>query len=216
MSDGSRGRVVLAIDLGTTALKLALATTRGRLLDTEAEPQRVAVLPGGGAEQDPKDWRASIVRASRRLLGRNTELAGRIEAVNASVQWSGTVAIGEDGRPQRPAMIWMDSRGAGEARRITGGFPKVQGDGGRRMVRWIRLTGGAPTHSGKDPIAHILWLRQAGPEKYARAAVFLEPKDWLNLRLTGRAIYDRLYPEFVNLYRRTKPIYARLNRGRES
>ena len=35
-----------------------------------------------------------------------------------------------------------------------------------------------------------------------------EPRDGI------RAVYDRLYPEFVNLYRRTKPIYARLNRGR--
>src|SRR5207249_491402 len=122
LSDASRERVVLAIDLGTTALKIALATTRGRLIDTETEPQRVTLLPGGGAEQDPEHWWASIVRASRRLLGRNGEVAGRIAAVNASVQWSGTVAVGEDGRPLRPAVIWMDSRGAGDARRITRGF----------------------------------------------------------------------------------------------
>src|SRR5439155_26324047 len=158
----------LAIDLGTTALKIALATTRGRLIDTETEPQRVTLLPGGGAEQDPEDWWASIVRVSRRLLGRNGEIAGGIAAVNASVHWSGTVAVGEDGRSVRPALIWMDSRGADEARRITGGFPRIQGYGVGRIVRWIRLTGGAPTHSGKDPIAHILWLRRAEPEMYAR------------------------------------------------
>ena len=46
-------RYVLALDLGTTALKVALATTRGRLIDTETEPQQVTLLPGGGAEQDP-------------------------------------------------------------------------------------------------------------------------------------------------------------------
>ena len=104
----------LEIDLGDLESVAHRLGTRGRLLDTEAEPQRVAVLPGGGAEQDPEDWRASIVRASRRLLGRNTELAGRIEAVNASVQWSGTVAIGEDGRPQRPERV---PGGRGERRR---------------------------------------------------------------------------------------------------
>jgi xylulokinase len=31
---------------------------------------------------------------------------------------------------------------------------------------------------------------------------------------SSRRVYDRLFPEFVNLYRRTRPIYARLNRGR--
>lgn len=201
-------RHVLALDLGTTALKVALATTRGRILDTVTEPQRVTLLPEGGAEQDPEEWWASIVRASRRVLDRNRELASRVAAVNVSAQWSGTVAVGEDGSPLRPAIIWMDSRGAAHAKRITNGAVRMQGYGVARMLRWIRVTGGGPTHSGKDPVAHILWLRDAEPDTYEKTRVFLEPKDWLNLRLTGRAVssFDAITLHWVTDNRRVDDV----------
>jgi xylulokinase len=201
---GAGERHVLALDLGTTALKVALATTRGRILDTETEPQHVTLLPGGGAEQDPEDWWTSIVHATKRLLDRNSRTRGSIVAVNVSAQWSGTVAVGEGDSPIRPAIIWMDSRGASEAARITDGLVKVQGYGVRRMLAWIRVTGGGPTRSGKDPVAHILWLKSAEPDAYAGARLFLEPKDWLNLRLTGRAVssFDAITLHWVTDSRR--------------
>jgi hypothetical protein len=80
----------------------------------------------------------------------------------------------------------MDSRGAPYVRRITGGVVKVQGYGVVKLARWLRVTAGLPARSGKDPIAHILWLKHEEPETYRRAHMFLEPKDWLNARLTGR------------------------------
>ena len=81
----------------------------------------------------------------------------------------------------------MDSRGAPYARRITRGVLNVQGYGAAKLARWLHATAGIPAHSGKDPIAHILWLKHEEPETYRRAHLFLEPKDWLNVRLTGTA-----------------------------
>jgi xylulokinase len=51
----------------------------------------------------------------------------------------------------------------------------------------MQVTGGAPGLSGKDPVSHILFIRDAHPDVYARTATFLEPCDYLNLKLTGRA-----------------------------
>ena len=58
----------------------------------------------------------------------------------------------------------------------------------------MRRTGGVPSLSGKDPVGHIHFLRQQRPDVYAAAAVFLEPVDYLNLRLTGlaRASHDSI------------------------
>ena len=108
-------------------------------------------------------------------------------AVACTAQWSGTVAVDERCQPLRDAIIWMDSRGAPYVRRITRGPVNVQGYGVGKLARWLRTTGGIPARSGKDPIAHILWLKHEEPETYRRAHLFLEPKDWLNARLTGRA-----------------------------
>jgi xylulokinase len=180
-------RHVLAIDLGTSALKVALVSTAGQVVAAEQETHEVTLLPGGGAEQDPRHWWDLITNASSRLMARGAAAPEEVAAVACTAQWSGTVPVGDDGQPVRDAIIWMDSRGAPYVRRITGGPVKVQGYGVDKLARWLRTTAGIPTQSGKDPIAHILWLKHEEPETYQRAALFLEPKDWLNAQLTGRA-----------------------------
>lgn len=177
---------ILSIDLGTSAVKLALITTRGVILGGEEEPLTLSLLPEGGAEQEPEDWWSAIVRATRRLLERGVTSPGDIIGVNVGSQWSGTVAVNEQGRPLRPAILWMDSRGARHVQRVTRGLVSFEGYGVNKALTWVRLTGGAPSMSGKDPLGHILYLRNEHPEIYRNTYKFLEPKDWLNLRLTGR------------------------------
>ncbi|OJT19819.1 xylulose kinase [Archangium sp. Cb G35] len=190
---------ILAIDLGTSAVKLAAVTLRGTILGGEVEPQAVQLLPEGGAEQDPEAWWSAIVRATRRLLDKGIVSADDIVGINISSQWSGTVAVDERGKPLHPAIIWMDSRGAPHVRRAVHGFMPVEGFGISRLVTWVRLTGGAPTLSGKDPFGHILYLKSEHPELYRNTYKFLEPKDWLNLRLSGRfaSSYDTITLHWV-------------------
>ena len=53
--------------------------------------------------------------------------------------------------------------------------------------------------SGKDPIAHILWFRRTHPDLARATWKYLEPKDWLNLKLTGRcaATYDSIVLHWI-------------------
>ena len=201
-------RHILAVDLGTSALKVAVVTTSGEVVASEQEECRVEYLPGGGAEQDPEHWWAMITRAATRLMERGATAPGSVAAVSCTAQWSGTVPVDEHGHALHRAIIWMDSRGAPYARRITGGRVRVQGYGPGKLARWIRLTAGIPTQSGKDPIAHILWLKHEHPETYRAARLFLEPKDWLNLRLTGQAAasYDSIALHWVTDNRRARRI----------
>ena len=201
-------RHILAIDLGTSALKVALVSMAGEIAASEQEACRVELRAGGGAEQDPEMWWALITRAASRLMARGVVPAESVAAVSCTAQWSGTVPVDERGRPIRHAIIWMDSRGAPFARRITGGPVRVQGYGVDKLVRWIRKTAGIPARSGKDPIAHILWLKHQEPDAYRRAHLFLEPKDWLNLRLTGQAAasYDSIALHWVTDNRRPNAI----------
>lgn len=92
------------------------------------------------------------------------------------------------------AITWMDSRGAAYARSITRGRVEVAGYGLDKVLKWVRLTGGIPTLSGKDSIAHILYIKNELPDVYANTYKFLEPKDYLNLCLTGKfaATYDSI------------------------
>ena len=175
----------LAIDLGTSGPKVALVTVDGRVLACEIEKTPVTLLPGGGAEQDPRDWWRAICQATRRLLDRPQVIGHPIVGICCTSQWSGTVPVDRRGRPLGNAIIWMDARGAPYVKRITSGPVRLQGFGIDKLWTWIRLTGGIPGPSGKDPIAHILFLKHEKPDIFAAAAKFLEPKDYLNLKLTG-------------------------------
>ncbi len=187
-------KYVLAVDLGTSGPKVALVGVDGTVLGHEFEPVELLLLPGGGAEQRPDEWWTAITTAARRLLARGLIDRGEVVAVSCTAQWSGTVAVGEHGEPLANAVIWMDSRGSRHVRRITAGWPRIEGYGARKLLKWLRLTGGIPSRSGKDPIAHILYIRAERPEVYAATHKFLEPKDWLNFKLTGRfaASYDSI------------------------
>lgn len=179
---------VLAIDLGTGGPKVALVTLDGDIVGHEFEPTELLLSDGGGAEQDPDDWWRAITTATRRLLAGSAVDPATVEAVTVTAQWSGTVPVGDDGRHLTNAITWLDSRGARYVDEVTGGLLKVQGYDVRRLRVFLQRTGGVPSHSGKDPIAHILWLRHERPDIYRATRTFLEPADYLNLRLSGRTV----------------------------
>ncbi len=184
--------LILVIDLGTTACKIGLVTPNGKVVAyvSEADATPIHFGPGGKAEQDPADWWAVITRNVHRVFAESGISRERLAGIGVSTHWSGTVAVDEKGQPLRNAIIWMDSRGAPLVAEVTGGFPKVEGYGVRKLITWLRLTAGMPTRSGKDSIAHILYLKAYEPELYRATTKFLEIKDYINLKLTGKAATD--------------------------
>jgi len=177
---------ILSIDLGTSSLKLALVSTRGVVAGFTVRTLPIQFLPQGGCEQSPHEWWAAICSATRELVDSKVVPVDEIIGISCSTTWSGTVAIGADDQPLMPCIMWMDSRGAPHVRREFGNFPAVEGYNVGRLMTWIRLTGGLPGLSGKDSLSHILFLKNERPELYRATKKFLEPMDYLNLRLTGR------------------------------
>lgn len=190
---------VLAIDLGTSGPKVALATADGCILGSEIESTRLIQQGPHGVEQDPDEWWQAIVTATQRLLARGLAPVDAIAGLGVTSQWAGTVALDRAGRPLMNAMIWLDARGARYMPPVVGGPIQVQGYGAGRLRKWIQRTGGAPSQSGKDPLAHILFIRHERPDIYAQVDKFLEPKDYLNFRLTGQvaASYDSIALHWV-------------------
>jgi xylulokinase len=189
--------LILAIDLGTSGAKAVVTEMSGRVLAQESAPVQLALLPGGGAEQDPADWWRAIVQAVRAVLAAGPFAPERVAAVATTAQWGGTVAVDGNGQHLGNAIIWADRRGAPWVRAITGGWPTIEGYGVDKVWAWLRRTGGIPTRGGKDPIAHILFLKYERADIYQAAAHFLDIKDFLNLRLTGLAATS---PDTVSIH----------------
>ncbi|MBF0451002.1 MAG: FGGY-family carbohydrate kinase [Candidatus Magnetomorum sp.] len=176
---------ILAIDHGTSGLKVALVTTRGQVVDFEFEPTPTHYLQGGGAEQDPEDWWRAFMTASKRLVNKGNVPRTAIVAISVSSTFSSTVAVNREGTPLMNCLTWMDSRGAPYIKELVGGFPRINGYNVFKVLNWIRITGGGPQLSGKDDIAHVILIQKKFPEIYAETYKFLGSKDFLNLRLTG-------------------------------
>src|SRR5690606_22283958 len=122
---------VLAIDLGTSGPKVAVVTLDAEVLGWQTRPTRLALSEAGGAEQDPHDWWQAIVAAARAVL-EQTGAAARIVAAAVTSQWAGTVVVDANGEPLRPAIIWMDSRGARHVADACAGLIRVEGYGARK------------------------------------------------------------------------------------
>jgi sugar (pentulose or hexulose) kinase len=72
--------MILALDLGTTAVKAAVVSARGELLAWDAEPHPLILTPDGGVEQDPRVWWATLTRLVQRLLSNAPEQRDAIHA----------------------------------------------------------------------------------------------------------------------------------------
>ncbi len=180
-------KYILAIDHGTSGAKTALVSTRGEVVDWAFQEVQLFLDKDGKAEQDPAEWWTAIKSTTKKLIDKGTVPVDDIVGVCNTSQWSGTVAVDKDGNHLMNSMIWMDTRGAYLMERLHKGLIKVSGYNLFKLLKWIGITGGGPTRSGKDPIAHILYIKEKLPEIYKIANKFLEPQDYVNLRLTGKA-----------------------------
>ncbi len=191
--------LILAVDLGTSGMKVALITTHGRVLGWESQPVTLYLTPDGGAEQSPEEWWLAFITTAQRLVARDLAPREAIKAICCSTQGEGTVPVDHDGKALRNGILWMDMRGAPYLQQQARGLINVAGADVKKLLRWIRLTGGMPSLTGKDPAAHMLLVREKFPGIYARTYKFLNVLDYLNLRLTGSiaATFDSILTSWV-------------------
>ncbi len=174
----------LAVDLGTGGPKVGLVDGGSNLVDFVSFPVDTDFGDDGRATQDADEWWTLIVEGCRRLLD-DAGVARRVRAVGVTGQYGSTVPVDANGRPTGPCLTWMDSRGGPFSRRVVGG--PLQGYRPRAALTFIRRSGGAPSTSGADPVGQILFLEHERPEVVAASRWYLEPVDYITMRLTGVA-----------------------------
>ena len=192
-------KYVLAIDLGSGGPKVVLASNRGELLAVSRQTTGTILLPNGGAEQDPEAWWQAVSAGIREILARQLVPRNAIVAICCATQWSVTVPVDRSGKHLSNAIHWMDSRGAPYSKAASDGLIRVAGYGARRLVHWLRVNGGAPTTSGADVLAHILHIKYDRPDIYRATYKFLEPMDYINLRMSGKfsATHSTIFPYLI-------------------
>ena len=169
-------QAVLGIDLGTSQVKALVVTPDGEIRGRGRAGYRV-VSPGEGlAETDPGEWWRATVAAVREALA-NASADIEVAAVGVDGQMHGVVLAGADGAAVRPGILWLDRRAEAEAGRY-----------GELRAELTRPLGNQASAGMAGPM--LGWLVTHEPDRLRRARWALPPKDWLRMRLTGRAATD--------------------------
>jgi xylulokinase len=186
-------KLILAVDLGTSGMKVALIPVNGNVIDWEQEAVKTIITPDGGAEQSPHEWWSTFLSASGKLLKR-TGANQKVFAICCSTQGEGTIPVDKEGNALSNAILWMDMRGKSNLQKQLGGLINIDGVDILKVLRFIYLTGGMPSPTGKDPASHTLFIRDTQPNVYEKTFKFLNVLDYMNLRLTGEfvASYDSI------------------------
>jgi xylulokinase len=176
---------VLAVDLGTSGLKVGAVAESGEILATRHTELATHLGDDGAVEQDTDQWWDGIRTSTKGIVGSGALDPAALVGIGITGQYASTVPVDADGVAVGPCLTWADDRGGALAKRTYGGV--AAGYKPTAVVPWLRYTGGAPSPGGADPSGHALFLKHARPEEYARTRTLLEPLDFIGLRLTGRA-----------------------------
>jgi len=166
---------MLGLDLGTTGAKAGVIDYSGRVLGTGFEPYPTRTPRPGWAEQDPADWWKATAVAVKSAIDSVGARARDIHGVGVSGQMHGAVFLDSDLEPVARCIIWCDQRASVQCDRITRevGKSALAGLVGNRALAGFT----APK---------VLWMRDNEPAAFARVRHLTLPKDYINLKLSGR------------------------------
>lgn len=193
--------LLLGIDVGTQGARVLVCDAKGALVSQAGKPFPLggsSKLPVGWFEQTPSDWWNAVVEALRAAIGKLDNSADAIEGISVT-STSGTVcAVDATGAPLGPAIMYNDGRAVVEAR-------EVQEAGGTLSEKL------GYRFNASFALPRILWLQRHDPTRYARAARFISPTDfilgkltgsfevtdWTNALKTGYDLIEERWPEFI-------------------
>jgi sugar (pentulose or hexulose) kinase len=171
---------LLSVDLGTTAIKVALFDRDGAVLAKATREYTLSTPTPLAVELDVEIYWDAFKSGLAEVLQVAASDPGSIRALGISAQGETLICADDQGRALRPAIVWLDNRAQEEAAVLASTF----GDAAAYRVT------GQVSFQPTWPAAKILWLKRNEPAVFARTARFLLIEDYFIQRLTGRAVCE--------------------------
>ncbi|MBQ8857302.1 MAG: xylulokinase [Lachnospiraceae bacterium] len=170
---------ILAHDLGTSGNKATLFSTDGVLIGSRTVAYPVYYDQPLWAEQDPEDWWCAVCSSTKELIEAYQVSPEDIKVVSFSGQMMGALPVDRDGKPLMRSIIWADMRAGKQAEALR---EKIDDE------KFYKITGHRNTAS--YGIQKAMWLKENRPEIYERTYKFLNAKDYIVYKLTGKFYTD--------------------------
>ena len=162
----------IGIDLGTSAVKLLLMDSEGKICNTVSREYPLFFPHPGWSEQNPEDWWEQSVEGLKELLKDADK--SKVAGISFGGQMHGLVILDKEDRVIRPALLWNDGRTAEECDYLNHEIGKEKLSQYTANIAFTGFT--APK---------ILWVRNHEPENFERIEKIMLPKDYIAYRLTG-------------------------------
>jgi xylulokinase len=171
---------ILAIDLGTTAIKAAVINQEGMVLGKCVKEYALLTPSPLEVELPVEIYWDSFKKSVKELLDMTNLASGDIAVLGMSVQGETLVLVDEKGCPIHNAIVWMDNRAQEEAEILDREFThKVT----------YEITGQVsivPTW----PAAKILWIKNHRRDLFQQTHKFLLLEDYFIHQLTGKYVAE--------------------------
>ena len=179
-------RDILAVDVGTTALKLGVFSRGMEKRCGATRRYDVHVYGQGRADIEPSKWWQALRECCREIAA----FLKPVGVLSLSVTTPGLLPMAEDGMPLGPAILFFDGRSHEQARAIR----KAVGE-----EKFLRETCNLPV-SGGSSLCSILWIREQQPEVWDAAVKFGHTNTHMVKRLTGNWAIDPSTVSISGLY----------------
>lgn len=182
----------ITFDIGTTGVKTCVFEISDtiKLLGSASEGYKLYVFPDGGAEQDPDEWWTAMCSTSKKAIAESGIDASLIEGISFCSQMQGLVLVDKEGKPVRRAMSYMDQRAREELKKGVAHGIQIAGASIPILLKSLMITG-AVAASVKDPVWKYNWVKNHEPENFKRVHKWLDVKEALICRMTGKFVMTR-------------------------
>ena len=162
----------IGIDLGTSAVKLLLMDSEGKIRNIVSREYPLYFPHPGWSEQKPEDWYEQTMEGIRELLkdADKSQVAG----ISFGGQMHGLVILDEKDQVIRPALLWNDGRTYEECDYLNNVIGKEKLSEYTANISFTGFT--APK---------ILWVKNKEPENFAKIKKIMLPKDYIAYKLSG-------------------------------
>lgn len=173
--------LLIGVDLGTSSLRVIVYSVRGKILASAHgiyptyKPQPLWV------EQEPKDWWQAFCNSIAEIKLQGKVDLNQVAVIGIGGQTNGHVLLDENGNVLSNSIIWQDRRASEEAAWLQQKFSEED------RIRFLGVN--LPLDSSTIP-ARLLWLLKNQPEILTKTKVMLQPKDFINYKLTGNFAID--------------------------
>jgi xylulokinase len=167
----------LTFDVGTTSVKVVLYSRDGRCVRKVIRNYALTTPAVNWYEVEPDLYWDAVVAGTREILAESGVSPSEIRAVSGCSQGETVIFIGADGRPVRPAIVWLDLRARAESDKLAGLATRDE------LYLITGQTDFDPTWSA----AKVLWVKRNQPEVFQKTTMLLLVEDYITWRLTERA-----------------------------